>query len=79
MTYTPTNWQDRIVQKPLTYTMTNNADGTITLTPAPGTVTQAGTPVNATALNNIENKLVALDASAPGAILYLYNNAWGGF
>jgi hypothetical protein len=54
MPYTPTVWQDRIVEKPRTYTLTNNPDGTVTLTPAPGTVVQEGTPVNAIRLNNLE-------------------------
>lgn len=54
MTYSTTDWKDRIVQKPLTYTLQNNGDGTTTLIPAPGTITQQGTPVNSTNLNKIE-------------------------
>jgi hypothetical protein len=54
MAYTKTNWQDRVVEKPRTYSVTNNPDGTMTLTPAPGTVVQEGTPVNATNMNKIE-------------------------
>jgi len=50
-------WQDRIVEKPRTFSVQNNADGTITLVPAPGTIVQAGTPVNATNLNGIETDL----------------------
>jgi len=61
MPYIKKNWQDRIVQNPLTYTQKNNGDGTITLTPAPGTVTQPGTPVNATAMNNIEQGIIDLE------------------
>ncbi len=56
MTYNPTTWQDRVVQNPNTYTETTNADGTITLTPAPGTVTQQGTPLSAANLNNLETQ-----------------------
>ena len=56
MAYSKTAWKDRIVQKPLTYNVTNNLDGTITLVPAPGTITQAGTPVNAVNLNNLETQ-----------------------
>jgi hypothetical protein len=56
--YTRTNWSDRIVERPSTYTMTQNPDGTITLTPSPGTVVQEGTIVNAGRLNNIEEGLV---------------------
>lgn len=56
MPYNKTEWQDRVVEKPRTYQVTNNPDGTITLTPAPGTVVQAGTPVNATNMNNLETQ-----------------------
>ena len=52
--YNKTTWQDRIVQNPSTFTSRNNSDGTITLTPAPGTVTVQGTPVKAEYMNNIE-------------------------
>jgi hypothetical protein len=34
--------------------MVDNGDGTITLVPAPGTVTEAGTPVNAVNMNKLE-------------------------
>jgi hypothetical protein len=57
MAYTPTEWKDRIVQNPRTFQIQNNADGTVTLTPKPGTVVQEGTPVNAANLNNIEQGL----------------------
>jgi hypothetical protein len=59
LSYTPTEWQDRIVEKPRTYHVQNNPDGTITLIPAPGTVVQEGTPVNAANLNKLEQGLVA--------------------
>jgi hypothetical protein len=57
MAYTPTNWQDRIVEKPRTYQFVDNEDGTFTLVPQPGTITQLGTPVNAANLNKLENGL----------------------
>lgn len=50
-------WQDRIVENPRTFTVQNNPNGTITLIPAPGIVTQEGTPVNAAGLNGIETDL----------------------
>lgn len=53
--YTKTNWSDRVVQNPSTYTMRNNPDGTITLIPAPGMVQNSGTPIKAEYLNNMEN------------------------
>ncbi len=52
-----TNWQDHSVQKPHTYIITNNEDGTVTLTPDEGTIYQQGTPVNAANLNNIEDRI----------------------
>lgn len=52
-----TNWQDHSAEKPHTYTMTDNGDGTVTLTPAQGTVYQQGTAVNAANLNNIEDRI----------------------
>lgn len=53
MAYTKTTWADRTVQYPNRFTRTS--DGTYdTLTPAPGTVTTAGTPITASALNNLE-------------------------
>lgn len=52
--YTKTNWSDRVVENPSTYTMRNNSDETITLIPAPGTVRNSGTPIKAEYLNNME-------------------------
>jgi len=67
MAYTPTQWKDRVVEKPRTYRMQDNGDGTITLIPEPGTIYEPGTPVNATNLNKIENGLQAAAATADGA------------
>jgi len=58
LSYEPINWKDRIVEKPKTYHVQNNPDGTITLIPAPGTVVQEGTPVNAANLNKMEQAIV---------------------
>lgn len=60
MTYEKTDWVDRMVEKPNTFIVTQNSDGTITLTPAPGQVIERGTPINAVNLNKIENKLFDL-------------------
>jgi hypothetical protein len=54
MSYTPKTWTDRVVEKPMTYTVTNNPDGSITLTPAEGTVITAGDLVKAEYLNAME-------------------------
>ena len=49
------------MERPNTFEVQENPDGTITLIPTPGTVTQAGTPVNATNLNKIEDGIVNLE------------------
>ena len=54
MAYAPTEWKDKVVERPRTFTVQNNTDGTITLIPAEGIVHEAGTPVNAANMNNIE-------------------------
>jgi hypothetical protein len=55
MAYNKTNWLDRSVQYPQRFTRTT--DGTYdTLVPAPGTVTQSGTPLTAASLNNLETQ-----------------------
>ena len=64
----PRTWVDRVVEKPRTFTMQNNADGTVTLIPAPGAVTQAGTPVNAANLNGIESELAAKLTTLKGTV-----------
>ncbi|MEG2412384.1 MAG: hypothetical protein RSA29_10535 [Clostridium sp.] len=55
MAYTKTVWKDRIVEKPRTYDVTNNLDGSITLTPKSGLITEEGTPISASNMNNIED------------------------
>ncbi|MBQ6960881.1 MAG: hypothetical protein IJP78_07900 [Clostridia bacterium] len=54
ITYTAVNWKNRVVQRPRTYTETTNQDGSRTDTPAPGTVVQAGTPINQANLGKME-------------------------
>lgn len=58
MAYQKTNWKDRAVERPRTYRMQQNPDGTVTLIPEPGTVYEAGTPVNAPNMNKIEQGIV---------------------
>jgi|GEM_PF-5359636 len=59
MAYTKTNWQDRSVERPLTFAVTENEDGTITLVPEEGTVLNPGTPLNADNLNRMEDGIEA--------------------
>lgn len=60
MPYIRTKWQDHVVQNPRTYSEVTNANGTVTLNPAPGEVLQRGTAQSATNFNNIEDALQAL-------------------
>lgn len=62
MAYEPTLWKDRAVEKPRTYTLQNNPDGTVTLVPSPGTIVEVGTPVNANNLNKLEQGLKTHEA-----------------
>ena len=54
MAYRRIHWKDRRVERPRTYVLTPNADGSQTLTDAPGEVTQEGTPISAENLNRAE-------------------------
>ena len=63
MAYTKNTWVDQDVQRPKTYEVTNNQDGSITLTDSFGIVTEIGTPVNATNMNHIEDGIKANDTA----------------
>ena len=52
MAYSRTNWKDKVVSTPNKYKDQNNVS--YTFTPDEGTVTEAGTPVNAGNLNKID-------------------------
>ncbi len=62
MAYNKTIWKDRVVERIRTFTQKSNADGSITLTPFEGQVIEAGTPIIAKNLNNIEDKVYELDS-----------------
>lgn len=93
MPYTKTVWVDRSVEHPLTYTMVNNGDGTITLVPAEGTIITPGTPITAANMNLHENGIYNAVAAAEaaqattqtfknktiGGRLYAYKNLGGTF
>lgn len=63
MAYTRTNWADRSVATPMTFTVAAPiVVGTpFTLTPSEGAIANSGTPLNAANLNKIEQGLVDLD------------------
>lgn len=55
MAYTKNTWVDQDVERPKTYEVTKNQDGSITLTDSFGLVKELGTPVNAVNMNHIED------------------------
>lgn len=55
MAYIKNTWVDQDVERPKTYEVTNNQDGSITLTDSFGLVQELGTPVNAVNMNHIED------------------------
>ena len=57
MAYEKTVWKDHVVERPKTYRMVENADGTVTLVSETGQVIQQGTALNAENLNKIEDAL----------------------
>lgn len=59
MAYSPTVWTDRAVSTPNLYNKTGETSTQVTLIAAPGTVTQAGTPINATNMNKLEAGVAA--------------------
>lgn len=61
MAYVKNNWVDQEVERPKTYEMTNNADGSVTLIDSFGLVTELGTPVNADNMNHIEEGIAGCD------------------
>lgn len=63
--YEPFDWKDHIVARQRTYKMTDNGDGTITLTPAGGVVYQQGTPMCAERFNHMERGIANNDARLP--------------
>lgn len=72
MSYSKTVWKDREVSRPRTYTFQSNGDGSTTLIPSEGSILTAGTPLNATNLNKIENYLELIgtytEVSEKGAV-----------
>lgn len=56
MPYNKTNWLDRIVQYPNRFAKSGETSTEVTLNASPGIVTQAGTLLLATYLNNLETQ-----------------------
>ena len=60
MAYIPNEWKDQIVQRPKTYQMNTNDDGSVTLIDSFGLVTELGTPVNEDYMNHIEQGIAGV-------------------
>ena len=58
--YNLVDWTDRDVEHPRRFAMTENEDGTYTLTPQPGEIRREGTAYDAEHMNNLET---GVDAS----------------
>lgn len=54
VSYTRVNFRNRYVKNPRNYTETQNQDGTITHTPAPGEIYQEGTKFSEAAFNTLD-------------------------
>jgi hypothetical protein len=74
MVYFKEEWSDRTVERPLTYTLQSNGDGSTTLIPAEGSIISTGTPITATKLNHLETQY---DEGTEYTDLMLRNAAWG--
>ncbi|MCM1338963.1 MAG: hypothetical protein NC191_04770 [Muribaculaceae bacterium] len=61
MAYIKNDWKDQSVERPKTYEMTNNPDGSVTLIDSFGLVNELGTPVNADNMNRIEEGIAGCD------------------
>lgn len=79
MAYTKTVWEDRLVENPTQFTITENGDGTAEIVANPGQVFTQGTPISAANLNKIEEQLETLDESAAtlGGSIQTINNGLG--
>lgn len=54
MAYEKQTWEDRQVENPMTFTITNHLDGTITLNPTPGQILNQGTLIDSQKMEHIE-------------------------
>lgn len=63
MAYNKRVWTDRTVERPLTFTLQTNPDGTTTLIPSEGTIITTGTPITAANLNNLEDGVAGNDVN----------------
>lgn len=67
MSYQKQTWENRRVERPNTFTTTENGDGSVTLTEAPGEILTEGTVVSASRMAHIENGIAGADSAAAEA------------
>lgn len=68
MAYSKTTWFDKIVQFPFRYTKSSETSTQVTLQHDYGTITNAGTPVNATNLNKLEQGVYDAHVTSDSAL-----------
>lgn len=68
MAYNPTTWENREVERPRTFRMVENQDGTVTLIPEEGEIYNEGTKVNAATMNNMEQGIVEALTEASNSV-----------
>lgn len=73
MAFTEFNWVDRVTANPNRRQITNTTDPSdvkiVDVARYEGAVTEAGTPLNASNLNNLEHRITAMNASLVGTPL----------
>lgn len=68
--YEKLNFKDKIVERPNTYEVQTNDDGTITLIPAFGKIYKQGTLINSINMDHIEEGIVFLDNNKQNKVLH---------
>lgn len=82
MSFVTNTWIDRVSDNPNRRTLVNVNDSsdvkTVDITRAEGTVSVQGTPLNASALNDLESRILAMNTSLVGSALEitLPANSW---
>lgn len=82
MAFVTNTWIDRVSEYPNRRTITNVNDSsdvkTVDVSRAEGTVTTQGTPLNASALNDLESRISAMNTSLVGSAIEitLLANSW---
>jgi len=64
MAYNKNTWTDRVVERPMTFKMQQNTDGTVTLIPSEGKVIQSGSAISANKMNNLESQYEKIESIA---------------